>query len=271
MAAPNGARRGKKDHPALPETINEIAAAAAACQAAGAGALHAHLRDQGGAHILDAGLSRELLQEIANTAPGMPVQITTESAGRYSPTEQRQFLYALRPPLASVALAEMFSDNDTKSATDLYHWAADNQVDIQHILRHPKELQHLSDLIDNGTLPKPQDNLLQVLFVLGSYQLSDATPDMLLPFLQAHRQIAMRRPFKIRFMTCAFGRGETDCLLSSAKSGGDCRVGFENNVEHPNGDTAKDNAERVREVADALRQHGYWATSDSNGNSAKNG
>lgn len=256
MVAPNGARRQKKDHPTLPETISEIASTAAACLAAGADALHAHSRDENGKHVLDVGLSRELLQETTITAPNMPIQITTESVGYYSPDAQRQFLYALCPPHASVALGEMMADNDIKSASRLYHWATENHVDIQHILRHPNELHQLSNYMIDGTLPPSQT--LSVLFVLGNYQTSSATPAMLHSFLQAHQQINSRQSFKIRFMACAFGKNETDCLLLSAKSGGDCRVGFENNIQHPNGEIATDNAERIREVIATLKQNDCW-------------
>ena len=85
MVAPNGARRGKADHPALPVTIPEIVACAADCFAAGADGLHAHVRDGAGEHVLDAGLYAELMTELARTVPGMPVQITTEAVGRYTP------------------------------------------------------------------------------------------------------------------------------------------------------------------------------------------
>ena len=45
MLAPNGARRSKHDHPRLPITVEETVAAARDAFAAGAGALHAHVRD----------------------------------------------------------------------------------------------------------------------------------------------------------------------------------------------------------------------------------
>ncbi len=53
-------------------------------------------------------------------------------------------------------------------------------------------------------------------------------------------------------MVCAFGCEETACLLAATAVGGDCRVGFENNLWYPNGDIAADNAERVTEVVAAL-------------------
>ena len=52
--APNGGRRGKKDHPALPIGPEELASTAAACLEAGAAMIHAHVRDRDGGHLLDA-------------------------------------------------------------------------------------------------------------------------------------------------------------------------------------------------------------------------
>ena len=40
MVAPNGARKVKKDHPAVPLTISETVATAKSCYEAGAGAIH---------------------------------------------------------------------------------------------------------------------------------------------------------------------------------------------------------------------------------------
>ena len=46
MVAPNGARKVKKDHPAVPLTISETVATAKSCYEAGAGAIHLHVRDK---------------------------------------------------------------------------------------------------------------------------------------------------------------------------------------------------------------------------------
>jgi len=107
MLAPNGARRTRADHPALPMTIPETVEAARAGFAAGAGALHAHVRDETGAHVLDAGLYRELIAEMARAVPDMPVQITTEAVGRYSPADQRAVVRAVGPVAVSVCLARL--------------------------------------------------------------------------------------------------------------------------------------------------------------------
>ena len=69
MVAPNGARRIKKDHPAVPLTINETVETAKACYKEGAEAIHLHVRDENGQHVLDAGLYKEALNELENQVP----------------------------------------------------------------------------------------------------------------------------------------------------------------------------------------------------------
>ena len=92
MVAPNGARRGKADHPALPITIDDIVATATACHSAGADALHLHVRDEQGAHSLDAGRYLETLAALSSALPDMPVQITTEAAGVFDVATQMKCL-----------------------------------------------------------------------------------------------------------------------------------------------------------------------------------
>ena len=65
MVAPNGARLTDDDHPAVPVTIPQIVTTAQECASAGARAMHFHVRGDDKAHILDAGLYREALGELA--------------------------------------------------------------------------------------------------------------------------------------------------------------------------------------------------------------
>ena len=81
MVAPNGARRQKSDHPALPISVQEICDTARACEAAGADAIHVHVREDDGRHSLDTGRYRETLSALTEHAPSPRVQVTTESAG----------------------------------------------------------------------------------------------------------------------------------------------------------------------------------------------
>lgn len=246
MVAPNGARRSKADHPALPVTIGEIVETAAGCFAAGARAIHAHVRDGDGQHVLDAGLYRELVAELAARVPAMAVQVTTEAVGRYSPAQQREVLRAVAPAHVSIALREMLADGDTAAARGCYHWARDADIDVQHILYEPAEIGRVAALIGEGVVPGGD---LSLLFVLGRYSAGqESDPTDLDPFLAALAQTGL----PARFMVCAFGRAETRCLVKAAMVGGDVRVGFENSLWNDDGSLASDNAQRVREIVARL-------------------
>lgn len=249
FVAPNGARKMQADHPALPVTIPEIVATAQACFTAGAHGIHAHVRDGSGKHVLDAGLYTELLGELTRQVPDMQVQITTEAVGQYSPLQQRNLVFAVKPKMVSVAMAEMFADDDLAAVSRFYYGAQEQEIEVQHIVYSPEEFLKLSKAIMLGTIPAKQKS---VLFVLGRYtDNQQSSKDMLMPYLDALKGLRLAESWQ--FMTCAFGQGETDCLLASAKEGGDCRVGFENNFLHADGRVAKDNGARVSALVDALK------------------
>ena len=70
MAAPNGARKPRQDHPALPVSIEQTVEEAVQCHAAGATVLHAHVRGKQDEHLLDVGLYQELIAEMKRRAGG---------------------------------------------------------------------------------------------------------------------------------------------------------------------------------------------------------
>jgi 3-keto-5-aminohexanoate cleavage enzyme len=246
MLAPNGARRTKADHPALPVTIPETVAAAKDAFAVGAHALHAHVRDADARHSLDAGLYRELIKEMERVVPEMPVQITTEAARRFEPDTQRRVVREIRPEGVSVALREMWPSTDPDAdAKNFYAWAADEGIAVQHILYTPGDAARLASLVEGASLP----DAVQCLFVLGAYAPPrDGRPEDIGPFLDALAPLGLR----IDWAACAFGETETLCLEAAAKRGGKIRVGFENNVLDADGSPAADNASRVRQVLNAL-------------------
>lgn len=243
MVAPTGARRTRADHPALPVTIPEIVETARTCFTAGAGGIHAHVRDAEQRHVLDAGLYRELTEELARAVPEMLVQVTTEAIGRYTPAEQCAVVKAVEPRAVSVALREMLGDGEMVAARAFYHWARDAGIALQHILYTSEEFHELVRLIGRGAIPS--DNL-QVLFVLGRYANNyESEPNGLTPFLVAMQEYDLSADWAL----CAFGRKETACLEMAFCYGGKARVGFENNFYNCDGTVARDNAERVAEIA----------------------
>lgn len=245
MVAPTGARLTRADHPAVPLTIPQIVAAARDCHAAGAGGLHAHVRDAGGRHVLDAGLYRELLAALAAEVPGLAVQITTEAVGRYTPAEQRHLVEEIRPASVSVALREITSDGEEEPRR-LFGFCREAGIALQHILYDAMEVEALGALVARGIVPREG---LQVLHVLGRYTPGQVSrPDDLAAPLARQKGSGLHPDWAV----CAFGPHETDCLVAAHALGGKVRVGFENNLLNADGSLARDNAERVREVVAAI-------------------
>ena len=244
MVAPNGARKTKSDHPSLPVSITDTVSEAALCHAAGAAALHAHVRGANHEHLLDVGLYRELLQELVQRVPDMLPQITSEAVGIYTPAEQVACIHALKPRMASMALREISSDfSAPQYAREFFEWCSDNEIHIQHIVYSAEELQRFFDYRDSGVIPSSQRC---VLFVLGRYRVDfQSEPADLDPFLQHDLS-------GLDWFVCAFGHQEQQCALKAIDAGGHARIGFENNLYLPNGELAGNTAALVTSLVDAL-------------------
>ena len=249
MVAPNGARRTRADHPALPVTTADLAATAAACHRAGAGAIHVHIRDQGGRHVLDAGLYRETVAAIrAEAGEDLVVQITSEAVGRYAPDEQQALILALAPSSVSIAVREMFADDEPAA---FFAWMRERGIAVQHILYDTDDVRWLADLRRRGVIP---DEAPRLLYVLGRYAAGEESdPADLEPFLATAAEEGLS---EMPWSVCAFGRGETAALAAALRRGGHVRVGFENSLWHEDGGVAVNNAERVAAIADVARELG---------------
>lgn len=248
--APNGGRRTKRDHAAIPLTPRELVHAAAACRDAGAAMLHLHVRDADGQHLLDADAYRQALEAVSReVGDALFLQISSEALGRYHPAEQMAVVRAVRPPGVSLGLREYTADKGSERAfADFLAWLHREHIVPQFILYAPEEADELARLRQSGVVPWSEP---PVLYVLGRYVTSQtAAPEDLLPFLAAER------PAFRHWMVCAFGRHEAACVTAAARRGGDARVGFENNLQLPDGTTAADNAALVRETAELLRATG---------------
>ncbi|WP_068089564.1 3-keto-5-aminohexanoate cleavage protein [Polycladidibacter stylochi] len=253
MCAPNGARRGKADHSALPVQIDETVACAKQVWAKGANALHAHVRDNSGAHVLDSGLYKELLAEMEQQLPEMLVQITTEAIGIYSAQQQAQVVREVMPKAVSVALREMMPEGENCTVGhDFYCFAQEAGIAVQHILYDAADLERLVALQDSGKLPQSFGSHLYVLGRYAKNQLSD--PRDLLGFLSAREKLENTH---VPFMCCAFGQSETAALTTAMALGGHARVGFENSLWNGQGLLALDNAERVAEVSMQRKTLGF--------------
>ncbi|HZJ04620.1 MAG TPA: 3-keto-5-aminohexanoate cleavage protein, partial [Nocardioidaceae bacterium] len=74
--APTGAETAKADWPQLPTTLDELVAEAKACEAAGAGLIHVHIRDDDHRPTLDLGRLRATVEALRNETD-LVVQLST--------------------------------------------------------------------------------------------------------------------------------------------------------------------------------------------------
>ena len=257
MVAPNGARRTKADHPALPIEVEELVATAKACHAEGAQGIHLHVRDRDGLHSLDVGQYREVMAAVRDVLPNFFVQVTSEAAGRFGPQQQMEMIEALKPASVSLALSEVRVGQDLGALRAFYHGSRDAGVAIHHIAYVPEQLRTFFEYVDDGIVPG-EDHQLQL--VLGSYAGTEPSRPS---DLDAYTTLIDARPdLHLDWMICAFGATETECLVEAARRGGKMRIGFENSLWHANGSVAEDNAARVRELVSALKAAGQTLSPD---------
>jgi uncharacterized protein (DUF849 family) len=252
--APNGARRSRADHPALPLRAHDIAAETVSAAEAGASVIHLHVRDDGGAHSLDAGRYREAMNAIRHAAgERLLVQVTTESVGCYAPAQQMALLRELRPPAASVALRELAPDEaSVAAAARFFEWALRQGIALQYIVYDAAEARRLVTWTHSGIVPQRAPN---VLFVLGRYAAGlQSDPAHLLPFVHDW-------PRDWPWSVCAFGAAEARCMACAIGLGGHARVGFENNLHRADGSLAQRNADLVADAAAIARAAGRGVAS----------
>ena len=240
MVAPNGARPTKKDHAAVPMSLNEIVNTGKACFEAGAEAIHFHTRNDKGEHVLDSGLCKETLSELQKKVPKMHLQITTEAIGKYSPEEMRKLAYDVLPPGISIGIREMIPSRLPKSEDiKIYQKLTEAGTKIQHICYEPEDIDLLSNLLTQCKISKDG---VWCMFVIGHYTGKISNPKKISLFTQKLRE----NEFNADWAVCAFAKEEISCLETAIKLGGKIRVGFENSFLLPDGSIAPNNETKVK-------------------------
>lgn len=247
MAAPNGARKTRSDHPNLPVTVSQIIEEAVSCQKAGAAMAHLHVRGQNQQHVLDSGLYTDVLAGIKEAiGRDLLVQITTEAVGRFSQQEQISCVKNVQPEAVSVALREMMPENGEVKGSEFYHWAQEASVHVQHILYDAEDFKRFLLLIQKGSIPVNQPSLL---FVLGRYASDNlGKVEELAPFLKVKQDQTTINLGP--WFVCAFGHSEAQCVSEAIKQGGHARVGFENNSHLRSGKEAISTADIIEQTRD---------------------
>ena len=247
--APNGARRGRKDHPQLPITATEIAKTAVSCAEAGAGMMHLHVRDEGGGHSLDPHLYRTALKEIkAAVGDSMLLQVSSEAAGIFQRQHQIECMKRLAPHCLSCGLSEfMPSEQKYEEGSAFFRELHGAGALIQYILYSPEEARLFTQLCREGFLPGSHHFLL---FVFGRYgRKKQLQPASVAPYLTPLESGA----FSYTWMVCGFDAQEHQVVEEALNYGGHVRIGFENNLLGRDGSPYHSNSDRVKEVCGLVK------------------
>ncbi|MBT70509.1 MAG: class III aminotransferase [Gammaproteobacteria bacterium] len=242
--APNGARKTKHDHPALPLTPQELADTAASCREAGACMIHLHVRNKQGKHSLDPDLYLQAIGAVRESVgQDMIIQITTEAVGVYQPREQIASVRKVKPEAVSLAIRELCpTEKDEPMAAQFFEWLYRERIVPQYILYDLQDIHRFSEMQQRGMIP---GNIHTIMLVLGRYsENQESIPEDLDPLLDAIGSNDI-------WWLCAFGKTESQCMSRAASRGGHCRVGFENNLSLTDGSMAPNNANLVQVVQHA--------------------
>lgn len=250
MSAPNGARRDKTQHPQLPLSADELAECAEAVLREGASILHLHVRDEANGHSLSPARYRNAIDAIKKrVGDALVVQVTTEACGIYTPDEQMDAVRELQPEAVSIALRELLPDASCEQALrEFAAWMREHGIMAQVILYTPEEVECYTDLRKRGVLGTES---AFVLFVLGSYVEGVAGEPA-----DIRDYVDRLADESVEWAICCFGGKEDEAARQAALAGGHARVGFENNLQLPDGSQAADNAILVRLAADHGRATG---------------
>ncbi len=243
--APNGAKKTKADHAALPIGPQELAVEAASCVESGAAMIHLHVRDAAGGHTLDADAYKAAIAAVrAEVGERIIIQVTSEAVGIYEPEEQMAMVRQVRPEAVSLAVREICPPGCPEDVVaDFLAWIAAERIMPQYIMYTSEEVEQFLSLRARGIVP---DEHPFVLFVLGRHKkVQQSSPRDLLPFLQVSDGVPLE------WSICAFGAEEARCAMSAVALHGHCRVGFENNLLLADGSVAPNNSALVAQVRNA--------------------
>jgi uncharacterized protein (DUF849 family) len=225
----NGAR-AIGSHGRLPVTPEDLAADAKAVRAAGAGAVHIHVRDASGRETLDPATVDETVRHIQQACPGLPVGVST--GAWIEPDADRRVRHVRdwsAPDFASVNLSE-------PGHAEVMDALLDAGISVEAGIFTPGDVQRLSR---TGLV----DAILRVLVEPGSGD--QPVPDQVVLAAAIERALnaaAVRAPR----LHHGAGPATWDVLRAAVAMGRDIRVGLEDTLTDVDGKPAASNAALVR-------------------------
>ncbi len=241
--APTGAETAKADAPALPVTLEELVATAISCEAAGAGLIHVHIRDESAAPSLDPSRLKDTVTALRE-ASSLVVQLSTGGSVHDSYDARLRVLEA-EPDSCSLTCGTVnFGDdvflNPWPFMVDLYRLTQERQVVPEFELFDLGQVHALRRLLDQEGLP--YGGHVHCDLVMGVPGGMPGTADAL---VAAVREL----PADASWSATGVGRSTLPVALAALSAGGHLRVGMEDTLTFKRGEPVRDNAQLVERAA----------------------
>ena len=241
--APTGAETAKAAAPALPVSLDELLAAAAECEAAGAAMIHVHIRDDEGRPTLDVARLRDTVQGLRDRT-SLVVQLSTGGAVT-DPFEHRLRVLDADPDSCSLTCGTVnFGDdifaNPWPFMAELYQRTQAQQVVPEFELFDLGHVSSLHRLLD--TYGPPHGGHVHCDLVLGVPGGMPGTAATLLAAVAA-------LPAGASWSATGVGRTTLPVALAALASGGHLRVGMEDTLTFAKGEPVTSNAQLVERAA----------------------
>ncbi|MGN6753012.1 MAG: 3-keto-5-aminohexanoate cleavage protein [Intrasporangium sp.] len=243
--APTGAETAKADFPALPTTPEELVETAVACEGAGAGLIHIHVRDKEHQPTLDPVFLREAVAAVRE-ATDLVVQLSTGGAVT-DPLEARLTVLDADPDSCSLTCGTTnFGDgvflNPWGFMVDLYRQAQEREVVPEFEIFELGHVHALRRLIEQCGLP--YGGKVHVDFVMGVPGAMPGTPQTLMAGLD------LLPPETTSWSATGIGRSHLPIVAAALAAGGHLRVGMEDNLMFAKGQPVGHNRELVARAAE---------------------
>lgn len=240
-AAINGSRR-KSEHAGIPETPSEIASAALECTRAGAGAIHFHVRGDEGQETLQPESLASSVAAVRSKIPSVPVGVSTGAWIVPDPEIRLELIrrWQIKPDFASVNF-------DEAGAVPLAKYLLNGGIGVEAGLSSQPAAECY---IRSGIA----SSVLRILIEPPEYDLHAALETV-------HNIKKMLAIWRLDLPVVLHGTESTtwELLDEAIRRGHDIRIGFEDTLRLPDGQTAPNNGtlvglalRRVRHVSPHL-------------------
>ena len=241
--APTGAETAKADAPALPVTLAELVATAQACEAAGAGLVHVHIRDEQARPTLDPVRLRDTVQALREQT-SLVVQLSTGGSVR-DPYDARLAVLDAEPDSCSLTCGTVnFGDdvflNPWPFMSELYALTQEREIVPEFELFDLGQVAALHRLLDEHGAP--YGGQVHCDLVMGVPGGMPGTLDALAAAVRALPQGAT-------WSATGVGRTTLPVALAALAAGGHLRVGMEDTLTFTRGVPVRDNAQLVERAA----------------------